>query len=182
MAAFALDEAVAILERTPSVLRAWLAELDEAWLVADEGPDTFSPKEVVGHLLHGEEADWIPRARMILEHGEARTFEPFDRFAQRALLARHSAEALLERFAAARTGSLETLRGWRLSAAQLALRGRHPAFGPVTLGQLLSTWAVHDLGHVAQIARVMAKRYAEEVGPWREYLPVLRDRTRSVAP
>lgn len=181
MAAFAPEEAAAILERTPAVLRTWLAGLDDAWLAADEGPDTFSPKEVVGHLLHGEEADWIPRARMILEHGEARTFEPFDRFAQRALLARHSSEELLERFTAARAGSLETLRGWRLSPAQLALRGRHPAFGPVTLGQLLSTWAVHDLGHVAQIARVMAKRYTADVGPWVEYLPVLRDRTRGAS-
>ncbi len=179
MPSFALDEAVEILERTPSVLRVWLGGLGEAWLIADEGPDTFSPKEVVGHLLHAEEADWIPRARRILEHGESRAFEPFDRFAQRALLERHSTEELLDRFAAARAGSLATLRGWRLDPERLARRGTHPAFGPVTLGQLLSTWAVHDLGHLAQIARVMAKRYAADVGPWMEYLPVLRDRTRS---
>lgn len=177
MSAFVLDEAAEILERTPAVLCAWLDGLGEAWLAADEGPGTFSPKEVVGHLLHGEEADWIPRARMILEHGEARAFEPFDRFAQRELLARHSTEELTAKFAALRAANLSTLRGWRLTPAQLALRGRHPAFGTVTLGQLLSTWAVHDLGHLAQIARVMAKRYAADVGPWAEYLPVLRDRT-----
>lgn len=178
---FRPDEGLAVLERTPVLLRRWLAGLDDSWTLADEGPETFSPKEVVGHLVHGEETDWIARARIILEHGAERPFEPFDRFAQRALLDRPSLESLLERFAFLRAGNVATVRGWNLDAATLALPGMHPALGPVTLGQLLATWVVHDLGHVAQIARVMAKRYASEVGPWSAYLPVLHDRVKDPA-
>jgi hypothetical protein len=170
---FSLAHTLQVLERTPSVLDALLRGLDPAWHRADEGPETWSPFDVVGHLLHGEETDWIPRARIILEHGEEMTFEPFDRFAQLTRFAGRSLEGLLDRFHEARRESLATLRGWDLAPEQLALLGRHPELGTVTLGELLATWTVHDLGHVAQITRVMSKRYADEVGPWRAYLPVL---------
>lgn len=175
---FTLDEATAVLERTPVILAAWLAALPEAWLKADEGPDTFSPRDVLGHLIGGEETDWIPRARMILEKGTGRTFEPFDRFGFR----RHAEQpvmTLLETFAGMRAANLETLRSWKLGTAELSRRGLHPDFGEVTLRQLLATWVVHDLGHLGQIARVMSKRYAGEVGPWHAYLPVLHPRTRT---
>ena len=173
---FDLEEACAVLERTPGMLRSWLPGLPEGWLDADEGPDTFSPREVLGHLIHGEQTDWIARARRILEEGPARPFEPFDRFAQRRLFAGLSANELLDRFASLRAANLATLRSWSLTREQLDLEGTHPALGTVTLRQLLATWTVHDLGHVAQIARVLAKRYAGEVGPWNEHLPVLDDR------
>lgn len=128
---------------------------------------------MVGHLVHGEETDWVPRARIILEHGEDRPFEPFDRFAQLTRFAGRSLDELLDRFAGLRRENLETVRSWRLTEEQLALAGRHPELGRVTLRHLLATWAVHDLNHLAQIARVMAKRYGEDVGPWRAYLSIL---------
>ncbi len=173
---FSLDEAVAVLERTPGLLAAWLRDLPEPWLVADEGPDTFSARDVVGHLIHGERTDWIPRARIIREQGESRPFDPYDRFAQRREMAGKTTPKLLDEFAALRRENLGTLRGWRLAPADLDRRGTHPELGAVTMRQLLAAWAVHDLSHVAQIARVMGKRYREAVGPWREYLPML-DRT-----
>jgi hypothetical protein len=129
--------------------------------------------DVVGHLINGEETDWVPRARIILEQGEAQPFEPFDRFAQFGRFAGWSLEQLLDRFAELRQANLDVVRGWRLTEAQLALKGRHPELGPVTLRELLATWAVHDLNHLAQISRVLAKRYTDEVGPWRAYLSVL---------
>lgn len=170
---FELAETLDLLARTPSVLDALLRDNGTGWHSIDEGPDTWSAFDVVGHLIHGEETDWIPRARIILEHGETRAFDPFDRFAQFQLSAGKSLEQLLDRFAALREENLEILRGWNLSLAQLALTGRHPALGTVTLRQLLATWAVHDLNHLAQISRVMAKRYGDEVGAWRQYLSVL---------
>jgi len=166
-------DAVAILERTPPALRAMLDGLPDAWLLANEGPDTFSPRDVIGHLIHGEETDWVPRLRIILEHGEAVPFTPFDRFAFRTASVGHSTSGLLERFAALRRESLGAVAALRLDTAALSRTGTHPALGRVTLGQLLAAWVVHDLGHVKQVARVMAGQYREAVGPWREYLTIL---------
>ena len=170
---FSLPDTLDVLERTPSVLDALLRGTSPAWHRVDEGPGTWSPFDVVGHLVHGEETDWVPRARVILEHGEDQPFEPVDRFAHLGRFSDWSLADLLDRFAELRRSSVETVRGWGLSDEQLALRGRHPAFGPVTLRQLLATWAVHDLGHVRQVARTMARRYTDEVGPWTEYLTIL---------
>lgn len=170
---FDLTDAIAILERTPATLRALLGGLPEGWTTCDEGPDTFTAFDNVGHLIQGERADWIPRARIILAQGEDRRFEPFDRFAQQRESAGKSLGQLLDEFARLRAENLETLRGWKLTERELALEGEHPVFGPVTLRQLLATWVVHDLGHIAQTSRVMAKRYREEIGPWRAYLPVV---------
>lgn len=171
---FDLAETLDILGRTPAVLDALLRGTSPPWHTSDEGPDTWSASDVVGHLIHGEETDWVPRARIILDEGESRPFEPFDRFAQLERFAGWSLAALLDRFAEARAANLETVRSWHLTDAQLALRGRHPALGPVTLRQLLATWTVHDLNHITQISRVMAKQYGGEVGPWREYLSILQ--------
>lgn len=168
-----LREGVAVLERTPSALRAMLLGLPSAWIDTNEGPETWSPFDVVGHLIHGERTDWIARATIILDQGENRQFAPFDRFAQFEESRGKSMPQLLDELAELRTNNLRTLQGWTLSDAQLDLVGEHPALGPVTLRQLLATWVAHDLGHIAQITRVMAKRYREEVGPWREYLPVM---------
>lgn len=173
-APFRLEEAVPLLARTPRALDALLRDLPEPWLHCDEGPQTWSPHVVVGHLIHGEKSDWIPRARLLLEHGEARPFEPFDRFAQ---LRDHPATpmgALLDEFAQRRARSLADLAALNLAPADLARRGRHPELGVVTLAQLLATWVAHDLDHLFQIERVMAKRYADAVGPWAAYLRIVR--------
>jgi hypothetical protein len=173
-----LRQAVSVLERTPRALSALLAGLPEDWVTGDEGQDTFSPRDVLGHLIHGEETDWIPRAEIILREGEGRPFTPFDRFGFRAWLARTTTAELLERFARLRRENLARLAGFGLRPADLARRGTHPGLGPVTLGQLLAAWVVHDLGHLTQVARVMAKQYTAAVGPWTEYLAVLHDRVR----
>ena len=170
---FDLHEGIAVLERTPATFRALLDGLPDAWIIANEGPDTFSPFDNVGHLIHGERADWIPRARIILAQGSNRRFEPYDRFAQVRESEGKTLADLLDEFARLRAENITTLRGWKLTAHQLALEGEHPSLGTVTLRQLLATWVAHDLGHVAQTARVMAKRYRDNVGPWRAYLPVL---------
>lgn len=170
---FTLTDTLEVLERTPAVLDRLLRGSSPAWHRATEGPDTWSPFDVMGHLVHGEETDWVPRAAIILRHGEERPFQPFDRLAQFDRFAAWSLDGLLDRFAELRRASLQTVRGWELTDEQLALRGRHPALGTVTLQQLLATWAVHDLSHIGQIARVMAKRYTDAVGPWRAYLSVL---------
>jgi len=170
---FELTEAVAILARTPETLRTLLQGLPEPWLTADEGPDTFSPLDVLGHLLHGERADWIARATVILDHGTARAFEPFDRFGHRRESAGRSMAELLDEFERLRAANLETLRALALTDDDLARQGRHPDLGTVTLRELVATWVVHDLSHLAQIARVMAKRYRGVVGPWHAYLPIL---------
>jgi hypothetical protein len=170
---FDLNDAIAVLERTPGTFRALLAGLPDGWTTCDEGPDTFSAFENVGHLVHGERADWIARARVILAQDEDRRFTPFDRFAHRRESAGRNLGELLDEFARLRAENLATLRGWNLTARELALEGEHPAFGTVTLAQLLATWAAHDLGHIAQTARVMAKRYREAVGPWRAYMPIM---------
>jgi hypothetical protein len=170
---FDLNAGVAVLERTPRTLRAMLAGLPPAWIDADEGPDTWSPFVIVGHLIQGERSDWIPRAQLILAQGANRKFTPFDRTAQFRDSQGKTLAQLLDEFERLRAESLATLAGWKLDDAQLALEGEHPAFGPVTLRQLLATWVTHDLGHIAQVARVMAKQYREAIGPWREYLPIV---------
>lgn len=170
---FDLAETLDLLERTPAVLTGLLRGTSPAWHAIAEGPETWSAIEVVGHLIHGEETDWIPRARIVLEHRDTRPFEPFDRFAQLSRFAGWSLEALLDRFGELRRDNLDIVRRWNLSEAQLELPGLHPALGRVTLRQLLATWAAHDLNHLGQISRVMAKRYVEEVGPWRAYLAIL---------
>jgi DinB superfamily len=171
---FVLDEAVLVLRRTPRVLDAWLRGLPDRWLHATEGGATWSPTVVVGHLIHGEHTDWIPRARIILEHGESHPFVPFDRFAQTRLMKDRTLDSLLDELVAARDANLETLAGFHLTPADLARTGRHPELGTVTLGQLLATWVAHDLDHLAQVARVMARRYGDDVGPWTAYLSVLK--------
>ena len=175
---FDLAEARAVLARTPAVLDAWLRGLPEAWTTADEGPETWSAFDVVGHLIHGERTDWLPRARIVLAHGEARPFDPYDRFAQERESAGKTLGDLLDEFAALRAANLEALDALALTGADLARRGTHPGLGTVTLGELLAAWVVHDLGHVAQVARVMAKRYGTAIGPWAAYLPVVADRPR----
>jgi uncharacterized damage-inducible protein DinB len=170
---FDLAHGSAILARTPSALHALLDGLDTSWTTTTEGPDTWSAYDIVGHLLHGERTDWIPRAQLILAQGDHRRFTPFDRFAQFEASQGRSLGELLRAFTAQREASLATLHAWQLSEAQLALEGEHPAFGVVTLRELLATWVAHDLGHIAQIARVMARQYRAAVGPWREYLPIL---------
>lgn len=170
---FHLDDGLAVLERTPATFRALLAGLSEVALTCDEGPETFSPYENLGHLVHGERADWIVRAQIILAKRGDRTFAPYDRFAQRRESDGKSLATLLDEFEALRSANLLLLRSWGLTEAQLDLEGVHPAFGAVTLRQLLAAWVVHDLGHVAQTARVLAKRHREAVGPWRAYLPIL---------
>jgi hypothetical protein len=170
---FDLEQGTAILERTPRVLHAMLARLGPEWTDATEGPETWSPYDIVGHLIHGERTDWIARAEIILAQGPNRRFTPFDRFAQFHESQGKSLAQLLDEFARLRADNLATLAGWRLTEAQLALQGEHPAFGAVTLEQLLATWVAHDLGHLAQTARVMAKQYREAIGPWRAYLPVM---------
>ena len=170
---FDLSTGIAVLERTPHALRSLLDGLTPAWTDATEGPDTWSPCIILGHLAHGERDDWIPRARIILAQGADRRFEPYDRFAQFRESEGKSLTDLLEEFAELRARNLATLSGWRLTDAQLELTGEHPDFGSVTLRQLLATWVAHDLGHIAQTARVMAKQYREAVGPWRAYLPVM---------
>ncbi|MEP6831857.1 MAG: DinB family protein [Gemmatimonas sp.] len=170
---YQLSDGTAVLERTPGVLRAMLAGLSSVWIDATEGPETWSPYVIVGHMVHGERADWVTRARVILAQGEHRKFELFDRFAQFRESEGKTLPMLLDEFQELRTANLQLVRDWNLRDEQFALTGEHPAFGAVTLRQLLATWTAHDLGHIAQIARVMAKQYREAVGPWREYLPVM---------
>lgn len=170
---FDLIQALPTLERTPAALRALLAGLPDPWVRGDDGPETWSAFDIVGHLIHGERTDWLPRARIILEHGPGRIFEPFDRFAQLQEDGGRPLAELLDTFAALRAQNLEGLRGLGLTAADLDRQGTHPEFGRVTMRQLLATWVVHDLSHVAQIAEVMARQYRAEVGPWEAYLPVL---------
>lgn len=173
--AFDLERAVDVLQRTPGTLRALLLDVGTDWARGTEGPNTFSPFDNVGHLIDGEETDWMPRAKIILAQGKTLTFEPYDRFRHYQRNANRSLESLLDELARLRSENLRTLASWRLTDQQLELRGEHPTLGPVTLRQLLAAWVVHDLGHIAQVARVMAKQYRDEVGPWVPFLPVLTD-------
>ena len=170
-----LDDVVAILERAPASLSALLDGLPETWVRATEGEGTWSPYDVIGHLIHGERTDWIPRARHILT-GDRRPFEPFDRTAQLRESEGKSLHELLATFADIRRENVATLAGMNLTDEDLERTGLHPELGEVTLGQLLAAWVVHDLDHVAQIARTMAKVYTEATGPWSVYLSILKDR------
>lgn len=171
--AFDLIEARAQLARTPGVFRAWFMGLPRPWLEADEGAETFTARDVLAHLIYGERVDWIPRARIILESGESRPFQPFDRRGFLDEARGWSLEALLAEFERLRAANLEALDALRIQPADLTRKGAHPGLGAVTLEQLLAAWVVHDLGHIAQAARVMSKRYKGAVGPWVDYLPVL---------
>jgi hypothetical protein len=173
MPTFSLDDGLPILRATPGVLSAWLSDLPESWTLATEGPDTWSPFDVVGHLIHGERTDWMPRVELLLAHGESRPFTPFDRFAQFRDSQGKSLAELLDTFARLRRENLARLLALDLKPADFSRRGRHPELGTVTLGQLLATWVVHDLNHLAQIARVLGRQYTDSVGPWVEYLPLL---------
>ena len=167
-----IAQSIAILGRTPDTLAGMLGGLPETLLLGNEGLDTFSPYAVLGHLISGEQTDWIPRMRIILEHGEAQPFEPWDRFSFRNWEARPMRQ-MLELFRQLRGRNLDELRAADLTPEKLDLRGVHPEFGPVTLGELIGAWVVHDLDHIGQIARVLAKQFGDHVGPWREYMPVL---------
>ncbi len=173
MSAFRLDEALAILERTPTTLRALLGGLSEPWTTATEGPDTWSPVDVVGHLIDGEDTDWMTRTRIIMAGGPEPRFEPFQRFGHQERTRGKTLDELLEEFSARRQENVATLRGFGLTPEQQRMTGIHPEFGRVTLEEMLATWVAHDLDHLIQIARVMARRYTEAVGPWRRYLRVV---------
>lgn len=170
---YSLDRSYEILDRTPAVLQALLAGLHDDWLMNNEGPETFSPYDVVGHLVHGEKTDWTERTKMILEFGNTRTFEKYNRFAQYEESTGKSIQQLLDEFAELRKKNMEWLRSLNLTEADLDKKGRHPVFGDVDLRNLQATWVVHDLTHIAQITRVMAKQYKEEMGPWPEFFRIL---------
>jgi hypothetical protein len=171
---FSLAEAVAVLTRTPATVDALLRGLPNIWVRGNEGKDTWSPFDIVGHLIFGERTDWMPRVRTILQNGEARAFDPFDRFAQFKESQGKSLQQLLDEFARLRRENLAALQALNLQQEDMARRGKHPALGVVTLSELLATWAVHDLTHVHQLSRVMAYQYREAVGPWIAYLGVLQ--------
>jgi hypothetical protein len=169
-----LEWSVKLLERMPETLNMLLRGLPEAWTLGNEGGNTWSARDVVAHLIHGERADWMPRARMVLEFGESETFVPFDRLGHLHESEGKSLGELLDEFAQLRAGNLKELNGMRLGEEELARRGRHPALGVVTLSELLATWAAHDLTHLHQISRILAHPYRDTVGPWSAYLGVLR--------
>jgi DinB superfamily len=174
MPVFNLNDTISLLARTPAALDAFLRDLPETWTLRNEGEKTWSAFDIVGHLIHGERTDWIPRAKMILQFGESRPFERFDRLAQTRESQGKSLGALLTEFAHLRSTNLAELRALNLQPADLQRRGLHPALGVVTLSELLATWAAHDLTHLHQIARVMAHQYREAVGPWTAYLGVMQ--------
>ena len=172
MMKFAIEDVVRILEATPDILIAWLSNLPEAWVAANNGKDTWSAYDIVGHLIHGEITDWIPRAEIILSNRDNREFEPFDRFAMFEESKGKSIQDLLEEFRKLRGTSLDTLHSLSLTISDLDRTGFHPSLGEVTLRELLATWAVHDLSHLGQIAQVLARQYSGEVGPWIEFLGI----------
>ena len=174
MAEHNLQHTLSLLERTPATLNAFLRDLPEAWTLRNEGDSSWNAFDVVGHLIHCERTDWMPRARMVLQFGETRTFEPFDRWAQLRENQNKSLAQLLDEFARLRSENLDELRALNLRPEDLDRRGRHPTLGVVTLSQLLATWAAHDLTHLHQISRIMAYQYREAVGPWSIYLGVLQ--------
>lgn len=167
------DKAIEILEQTPKTLNSYLGNLSDDWLFANEGDGTWSPFDVVGHLIHGEKTDWIPRLKIILSNAENKTFESFDRFAQFEASKRKSITQLLNEFELLRQDNLKVLKQLNLSSEQLQQKGIHPELGEVSLSELLACWVTHDLGHIAQISRVMAKQYKNEVGPWVAYIPIV---------
>lgn len=170
---FDLKQSIAVLDKTPKVLEAMLIGLSNSWLMRNEGNESWSPYTIVGHLLHGEKTDWMPRVQSILSRAQEE-FVPFDRLAQLNGSQDIPIDALLTEFRLARKQNLERLLALQISESDLQLEGKHPEFGTVTLKQLIAAWAVHDLGHIAQISRVMAKQYKKDVGPWIDYMPILR--------
>ncbi len=172
---FDLQDAIALLDHTPRVLESLLGDLPPEWATANEGGDSWSPFDVVGHFIQGERTDWIPRAGIILKHGPSKPFEPFDRFAQFEASKGKKLRDLLDTFAALRQENIAALRAMNLQPGDFARKGQHPELGKVTLGQLIATWAAHDLDHLNQIVRTLARQYTGDVGPWRAYLGVLGD-------
>ncbi len=170
---YTVEQAIEILERTPAVLTALLEGLSDDWIINNEGPETFSPYDVVGHLIHGEKTDWTARAKMILEFGNTKTFERWNRVAMYEESKDKSLQQLLNEFAAIRKENIIWFTSLQLTETDLDKKGMHPVLGDVTLRHLLSTWVVHDLTHIAQITRVMAKQYKEEMGPWPEFFRIL---------
>ena len=170
---YSLERSYEILDRTPAVLHALLAGLSDDWIMPNEGPETFSPYDVVGHLIHGEETDWTARAKMILEFGNTKTFERWDRTAMYEASKGKTMQQLLDEFAILRKENMNWFRSLNLTEADMDRKGMHPVLGEVTLRNLLATWVAHDLTHLAQIARVMAKQYKEEMGPWPEFFRIL---------
>jgi len=170
---FELEQAIEVLQRTPSVLRAMLGGVSDCWSLSNYGEGTFSPFDVVGHLIHGEQTDWMVRTHVILEHGVTRPFAPFDRYAMYEASQGKTLDDLLSAFAQLREKNLVDLRSLKLTPEKLDSLGTHPALGTVTLRQLLATWVAHDLNHIHQIAKAMAYQYRHEVGPWREYITFL---------
>ncbi|WP_242203004.1 DinB family protein [Aestuariivivens insulae] len=170
---YTIEKALEILERTPKILNILLLDLSEEWIGQNEGENTWSPFDVVGHLIHGEKTDWIERTMVILSDNADKTFESFDRFAQFEASKGKSLADLLQEFSEFRANNLEQFKALNLTEDQLDLKGKHPQLGSVTLRQLLATWVTHDLGHIGQIVRVMAKQYKDEVGPWQAFIPIL---------
>jgi uncharacterized damage-inducible protein DinB len=170
---FQIEQALEILERTPATLQALLSGLSTGWTQTSGDIETWDAYAVIGHLIHCEETDWLPRAEIILQNGETRPFEPFDRLAQFDRFTDQPLDQLLDMFAGLRRQNLARLKAMQLTPAQLALRGTHPELGPVTLGQLLAAWVVHDLNHIGQIVEALSKRYGQDVGPWQAYMPIL---------
>ncbi|WP_272149863.1 DinB family protein [Tenacibaculum aiptasiae] len=171
---FELNKSIEILEKTPQILEALLNGLSKEWIVNNEGKNTWSPYDIVGHLIFGEKTDWMVRIKTILSESENKLFEPFDRFAQLKEDQNKPIQELIKEFKTIRKSNLNELISLNITTEDYNLTGIHPEFGQVTLKQLISTWAVHDLGHIAQISRVMAKQYTEEVGPWINYLGILK--------
>ena len=171
---YRIEDAIPVLERTPKALDVLLRDLPEVWTHQNEGPETWSPFDIVGHLAHGEKTDWIARVEMVLSDAEDKTFVPFDRFAQERDSVGKSMNQLLDEFTTLRTRNLEILKSKNITTDDLHKVGVHPALGIVSLSNLLSTWVAHDLGHIAQINRVMAKQYKEEIGPWKEYIRIVQ--------
>lgn len=170
---FSINKTIEILERTPRVLDALLRDISDDWAMSNEGPDTFSPYDVVGHLVHGERTDWVARMEIILSDGANKTFVPYDRFAQYEESKGKTLDQLLDEFKIVRAKNIELLRSKNLKENDFTRTGIHPSFGEVQLSQLLATWAAHDLTHIAQVTRVMAKQYKEEMGPWPQYFRIL---------
>lgn len=170
---YSITRSLEILERTPAVLQSLLAGLPDDWVMPNEGPETFSPYDVIGHLIHGEKTDWVVRAKMILEFGNTRTFERYDRFAQYEESKGKSLQKLLDEFAAIRKENMNWFKALNLTEGDLNRKGMHPVLGEVTLRNLLATWVVHDLTHIAQVTRVMAKQYKTEMGPWPDFFRIL---------
>jgi hypothetical protein len=171
---YSREQAIEILERTPAVLKSLLANINNDWVMNNEGPDTFSPYDVVGHLIHGEKTDWVVRAKIVLKHGVNKPFDPYDRFAQYEVSKGKSLQELLDEFEDIRKENVAWLQSIQLTEDDLERKGMHPVLGEVSLRNLLSTWVVHDLTHIAQITRVMAKQYKGEMGPWPQFFRILQ--------